>query len=132
MDILPTMIDAGLVRLQIGIESGDQQVIDAYNKHVKIDDIVEFVTYAAACGLTQIATNFIVGGPAESPGATATLIKTLIDRAPGIIDIITGFLRAYPGTEIMDNPEKFNLVLHDQSGRLSGDDYPFVTPVGCS
>ncbi|MEL7660957.1 B12-binding domain-containing radical SAM protein [Acetobacterium wieringae] len=132
MDVLPTMIDAGLIRLQIGIESGDQQVIDAYNKHVKIDDIVEFVTYAADCGLTQIATNFIVGGPAESPGATATLIKTLIDRAPGIIDIITGFLRAYPGTEIMDNPGKFNLVLHDQSGRLSGDDYPFVTPLGCS
>ena len=128
MDVLPTMIAAGLIRLQIGIESGDQQVIDAYNKHVKIDDIIEFVSYAADCGLTQIATNFIVGGPEETSGATAALIETLMDRAPGVIDIITGFLRAYPGTEILNNPKKFNLQLHDQSGRFSGDDYPFVTP----
>lgn len=132
MDILPTMIAAGLIRLQIGIESGDQQVIDQYNKHVEIDDIIEFVSYAADCGLTQIATNFIVGGPAEKPGATANLIQTLMDRAPGVIDIITGFLRAYPGTQIMANPGKFNLQLHDQSGRFSGDDYPFVTPTGKS
>lgn len=128
MDVLPTMIEAGLIRLQIGIESGDQKVIDQYNKHVQIDDIIEFVSYAADCGLTQIATNFIVGGPEETPGATAALIETLMDRAPGVIDIITGFLRAYPGTEILNNPEKFNLQLHDQSGRFSGDDYPFVTP----
>lgn len=130
MDILPTMIEAGLIRLQIGIESGDQTVIDQYNKHVKIEDIIEFVSYAADCGLTQIATNFIVGGPEETPGATARLIQTLMDKAPGIIDIITGFLRAYPGTQILENPEKFNLQLHDQSGRFSDDDYPFVTPRG--
>lgn len=132
MDILPTMIEAGLIRLQIGIESGDQKVIDQYNKHVKIADIIEFVSYATNCGLTQIATNFIVGGPEEEEGATATLIQTLIDQAPGVIDIITGFLRAYPGTQILENPEKFNLQLHDQSGRFSDDDYPFVTPRGKS
>jgi len=132
MDILPTMIDAGLIRLQIGIESGDQKVIDQYNKHVDIKDVIEFVSYAADCGLTQIATNFIVGGPEETPGATADLIQTLIDQAPGVIDIITGFLRAYPGTQILENPEKFNLQLHDQSGRFSDDDYPFVTPRGKS
>jgi len=130
MDVLPSMIDAGLIRLQIGIESGDQNVIDRYNKHVRIDDILEFVSYAAECGLAQIATNFIVGGPKEREGATAELIRELIDRAPGIIDIITGFLRAYPGTEIFENPEKFGLRLHDESGRRTGDDYPFVTPVG--
>ncbi len=132
MDILPTMIEAGLIRLQIGIESGDQKVIDQYNKHVQIDDIIEFVSYAADCGLTQIATNFIVGGPEEEAGATANLIQTLMDQAPGVIDIITGFLRAYPGTQILENPEKFNLQLHDQSGRFSDDDYPFVTPRGKS
>lgn len=132
MDVLPTMIEAGLIRLQIGIESGDQKVIDQYNKHVKITDIIEFVSYAADCGLTQIATNFIVGGPEEESGATAALIQTLMDQAPGVIDIITGFLRAYPGTAILNNPEKFKLQLHDQDGRLSSDDYPFVTPVGCS
>ncbi|MBC3888826.1 radical SAM protein [Acetobacterium paludosum] len=127
MDILPTMIEAGLIRLQIGIESGDQRVIDQYNKHVKVSDIIEFVTYAADTGLTQIATNFIVGGPEEKVGSTAKLIETLTNQAPGVIDIITGFLRAYPGTQILENPEKFNLQLHDEEGCLCGDDYPFVT-----
>lgn len=130
MNVLPVMIDAGLIRLQIGIESGDQNVIDQYNKHVRIDDILEFVSYAADCGLAQIATNFIVGGPKEREGATADLIRELIDRAPGVIDIITGFLRAYPGTEIFENPAKYGLQLHDESGRRTGDDYPFVTPFG--
>ncbi len=73
-----------------------------------------------------------MGGPAEKDGATASLIRTLIDRAPGVIDIITGFLRAYPGTDISEQPEKFGLQLHDASGRRTWDDYPFVTPVGCS
>ncbi|ATW23940.1 B12-binding domain-containing radical SAM protein [Candidatus Formimonas warabiya] len=132
MDVLPAMIDAGLIRLQIGIESGDQKVLDQYHKHVNIEDIIEFVSYAADCGLAQIATNFIVGGPEEDAGATAGLIKTLMDQAPGVIDIITGFLRAYPGTEILKNPGKFSLKLHDENGRLSSDDYPFVTPMGRS
>lgn len=129
MDVLPTMIASGLIRLQIGIESGDQLVLDQYNKHVKIDDIIEFVAYAADCGLTQIATNFIVGGPEEEEGSTAGLIKILMDKAPGVIDIITGFLRAYPGTEILKNPGNFSLKLHDENGRLCSDDYPFVTPL---
>jgi radical SAM superfamily enzyme YgiQ (UPF0313 family) len=64
------MIDAGLIRLQIGIESGDQNVIDQYNKHVKIDDIVELVTYAADCGLAQIATTSSWGGPQKKTEAT--------------------------------------------------------------
>lgn len=132
MDLLPVMIDSGLIRLQIGIESGDQKVLDQYNKHVKIEDIIEFVSYAANSGLSQIATNFIVGGPDEKEGATAGLVELLIDKAPGVIDIITGFLRAYPGTEISNHPEKFSLKLHDRTGSLSGDDFPFVTPAGRS
>ncbi|MDD3169514.1 MAG: radical SAM protein [Eubacteriales bacterium] len=132
MDILPAMIDSGLIRLQIGIESGDQKVLDQYNKHVRIEDIIEFVSYAADSGLTQIATNFIVGGPEEKDGVTAGLIQTLMDQAPGVIDIITGFLRAYPGTEILNHPGKFFLKLHDNNGSLCSDDYPFVTPAGRS
>ncbi|MBP7175146.1 MAG: B12-binding domain-containing radical SAM protein [Thermoclostridium sp.] len=132
MDVLPVMIASGLIRLQIGIESGDQLVLNQYNKHVNIEDILEFVAYAADCGLAQIATNFIVGGPEEEEGATAGLIKNLVDKAPGVIDIITGFLRAYPGTEIQKDPGKFSLKLHDENGHLSSDDYPFVTPSGRS
>ncbi|WKY44656.1 radical SAM protein [Eubacteriaceae bacterium ES2] len=132
VDILPLMIDSGLIRLQIGIESGDQQVIDQYNKHIQINDVLEFASYAKASGLSQIATNFIVGGPREEALKTPNMIKELMDRAPGIIDIITGFLRAYPGTEIFARPEKFSLELHDPEGRICNNDYPFVTPVGLS
>ncbi|WKY47602.1 radical SAM protein [Eubacteriaceae bacterium ES3] len=131
-ECLPLMIESGLIRLQIGIESGDQQVIDAYNKHIKVEDVLEFVAYAKDCGLTQLATNFIVGGPEEEPSKTPDMIRNLIDKAPGIIDIITGFLRAYPGTEIYKSPENFGLDLHDPAGEVCNNDYPFVTPVGLS
>lgn len=129
-DILPEMIDAGLYRLQIGIESGDQRVLNLYNKHVHVEQIEEFVHMAVQMGLPQIASNFIVGGPVEDSQATPNLIKRLLNSAPGVIDIMTGFLRAYPQTEIREIPEKFGLELLNPQGKFAGNDMPFVVPIG--
>ncbi|MDR1885685.1 MAG: B12-binding domain-containing radical SAM protein, partial [Synergistaceae bacterium] len=129
-DVLPEMIDSGLIRLQIGVESGDPGTLRTYRKTSSVEQIEDFVSYAVSCGIAQIATNFIVGGPEEDSDTTPGFIRRLIQSAPAVIDVITGFLRPYPGTDIAREPEKFGLVLHDPAGAFAQDDFPSVSPSG--
>lgn len=131
-DLLPDMVDAGLVRLQVGIESGDRQVLDLYNKQITPEQLEEFMVRAFQAGLPQIAGNIIIGGPRETEGATLKLIRRLLFAAPGVLDLSTSFLRAYPGTRISDQPESFGLRILSESNRETADDYPSVAPDGMS
>ncbi len=131
-DIVPEMIDSGLYRLQIGAESGDQDVLCLYGKQVEVGEIADFVAYAATAGIPQLATNFIFGGPRERPGATENFIEKLLEAAPGVIDVSTGFLRAYPGTPIREYPERYGLELLDGDDVLTREDFPYVVPQGAT
>lgn len=129
-EMLPKMIEAGLVRLQIGIESGDERTLAMYGKQITPKRVLKYVEWAVSCGIPQIATNFIVGGPIEEEGKTEKFIKSLLAKAPGIIDINTGFLRAYPGTAISQNPDFFDVIIKDVDGHTILDDCPGVVPMG--
>ncbi|MBO7709067.1 MAG: B12-binding domain-containing radical SAM protein [Lachnospiraceae bacterium] len=127
--LLREMIDSGLVRLQIGMESGDAGVLKRYNKQVTPEEILELVKMAVEMGLPQIAGNFIVGGPAEQPGVTESFIRKLLNTGAGVVDLSTGFLRSYPLTAISEDPAAFGLKIMAGNDR-SGDDYPYVIPEG--
>ncbi len=73
-----------------------------------------------------------MGGPAEKDGGDASLIRTLIDRAPGVIVYHYRFFTGLPGTEIFENPGKFTCSSMTNPAAGPGTIYPFVTPVGCS
>jgi hypothetical protein len=125
------MVQAGLVRLQIGTETGNQEIMNIYGKKSTIEDIEFVVREAVRSGIPQMATNFIIGGPKESKNTvkeTQDFAERLLRMAPGIIDILTGFLRSYPGTAITNNPSSFGLSIGDSE--TSFDDYPAVIPQG--
>ena len=129
--LLEAMAEAGLARLQIGIESGDPKVLEAYRKGVTPAQIRDAVQAAAAAGIPSIIGNFIVGGAFEDPGTlerSMTLADDLADLAPGRLDLSTAFLTPYPGTAIAEDPARFGLVPIDPQG-LTGDAYayPFFT-----
>ncbi|MZP30586.1 radical SAM protein [Heliobacterium undosum] len=133
-EMLQRMAQSGLVRLQIGIETGDQAVLDLYGKQVTVDEIVRVAQQAVEAGIPQLAANLIIGGPLEGNGETlertAALAERLLTVAPGVIDISTGFLRPYPGTAIARTPGSFGLEIHDPDGSKSVDDFPLITPEG--
>jgi anaerobic magnesium-protoporphyrin IX monomethyl ester cyclase len=131
-DLLPEMVEAGLVRLQVGIESGDRHVLNLYNKHITPELLEEFMARAFQAGLPQIVGNIIIGGPRETAGATLGLIRRLLYAAPGVLDLSTSFLRAYPGTRISEHPEAFGLRILTDAHRMTADDYPSVAPEGMS
>lgn len=108
------MLSAGLHRVQIGIESGDNKVLSYYKKKTTkelIEQAVNFLT-STQVGFCNVNGNFILGGPFEtksSLSASMELAERLLKMAPGKIDIQPIFLAFYPGTPITLSPEKFGL-----------------------
>jgi len=134
-EMLKYMADAGLLRLQIGIESGCRQILDIYAKNTTPEEIEFVVREAVKCKIPQIATNLIIGGPLESEKTTDETIafaEKLLNIAPGVIDITTGFLRPYPGTAISKDPAAFGLKISAENEMKSFDDYPPVSVDGLS
>ena len=126
--LLKEMIDSGLFRLQIGMESGDPRVLKLYNKKTEPAQILALVKLAISMGLPEIAGNFIVGGPREEPGLTAGFMKELLCTGAGVVDLSTGFLRNYPFTPISEDPAAFGLKVITHDSMTAGDDYPSVIP----
>ena len=127
--LLKEMIDSGLYRLQIGMESGDPRVLRLYNKKVTPDEMLALVKLAVGMGLPEIAGNFIVGGPREEPGLTERFMRELLRVGAGVVDLNTGFLRSYPFTAISEDPAAFGLRITASDITAAGNDYPSVIPV---
>lgn len=105
---------AGLVKIQLGIESGDSEVLKAYNKQITIEQIKRVVKNINQVGSVMAVGGFILGGPFESEKSAARTIQLaeeLIYEAPGVFETSAGFLGAYPGTAIERSPESFGLKL---------------------
>ncbi len=135
-DLFKLLRKAGLVRIQIGIESGNQKVLDAYNKKVKIEEIIQAVEILTACDIPSIFGNFIIGGPYETDetvNQSIALAKTLHDKALGRMECAASFLTLFPGTELSINREKYDLeVLDAEVMTTISLQHPVVVPKGKS
>jgi len=126
-DLLRTMVDAGLVRLQIGIESGVQKVLDAYGKGITLAEIEQVVQTAYEAGVPQVFGFFITGGPfenAETQNANRVFAEKLIRMAPGMLVLGPSPLMPYPGTRLTDCPDKYGIAIEDTEGLTTLADYP--------
>lgn len=128
-DLLPLMIEAGLIRIQVGGESGDQCILDAYRKGTTLDQLVEVVEAAKAHGLLSMYANFIVGGAFETRETfekTRDFAVELLHMAPGILGVGKSFYTPYPGTPMYDDPAAYGLIVVDQEGVTGmGDKHVF-------
>lgn len=114
-EILREMIAAGLTCIQFGIESGSNQVLEAYNKHTDYEMILETVKICKKAGIHGITGNFIIGGAFETKETveqSKQLAKELIYEAKGIIELYTVYFAPYPNTRIVNQPERFAIKLH--------------------
>lgn len=123
------MIDSGLGRLQIGIESGNEKILNCYNKSLSLDDIRETVQVCFEEGLLSLVGNFIIGGPfetLETLDKSLAFAKELLELAPGCIDISSSIYTPYPSTKMFLEPEKFGVeILDSELITGSGLDYVF-------
>jgi anaerobic magnesium-protoporphyrin IX monomethyl ester cyclase len=74
-----TMKKAGVVHMQFGLESGNQEILDFYHKQTRLDDIRKAVGQSCRAGFST-AGSFILGAPMETPrhfSATLSFAKSL-------------------------------------------------------
>jgi anaerobic magnesium-protoporphyrin IX monomethyl ester cyclase len=109
-DILQTMKDAGCHTVLFGIESGNQEMLDRINKHIKLDQIKQAVTLCKDVGM-RVFGSFIVGLPGETS-------ETLMDShaLAQELDVLYGyhFLSPFPGTTLKEKITDYDLQLLTQ------------------
>jgi hypothetical protein len=126
-ELLAEMVEAGLVRLQIGIESGVQKILNAYGKNITPNEIETVVRASAEAGLHQVLGFFLIGGPFESEQTleqNKAFADRLIQMAPGVISLGPSALMFYPDTAISRCPEKYGLRVLEHQGITTFADYP--------
>ena len=127
--IAKKMHEAGLIRIQIGVESGNQKVLDAYKKGITLSQIQECVDICYEADILSVIGNVIIGGAFEDRDTlqnTQDFTCDLMRRAPGCYDFNTTIYTPYPGTAMYEHPEDYGMKILDYdctSGR--GDNYAF-------
>jgi radical SAM superfamily enzyme YgiQ (UPF0313 family) len=101
-ELLRTMRRAGLIHVNFGVESGDDEILKAIKKGVRTDQVVRALEWAKEEGLVT-ACNFMLGFPQETP---LELEKTLrfMQRIAPMVDAFStmGVVVPFPGTPIYD------------------------------
>ncbi|WKY47598.1 radical SAM protein [Eubacteriaceae bacterium ES3] len=126
-DLIKEMIKSGMVRMQIGMESGVGHVLDAYGKQASPEDVKKVVEICFEEGLPQLTGNFIIGGAFESLETleqTSKMALEMLESAPGMLDLSTTFIMPLPGTQIYNNPESFGIILEDRECLTANEDFP--------
>lgn len=116
-ELLEKLKEAGMARLQVGVESGDPRTLELYNKRIKLEQIEGIIERMARIGGVSVYGNFIIGGPFENDKifeTTLAFAKKLLNLAPGQFECATSFLAPFPGTPIGEHPEKFGLIVQDR------------------
>ncbi|MBE6253934.1 MAG: radical SAM protein [Prevotella sp.] len=124
LELLPLMKKAGLLRVQLGGESGSQKVLDAYNKKMKVGDLKLVVRELYNAKISSIYINFIIGGANEDYetfGETLDLAKELMIIAPGCAEVGCSIFAPYVGTPMTTQPDKYGIRIID-ANMLSGPD----------
>ncbi len=127
-ELLKAMKETGLIRLQVGIESGDHETLRRYGKRLDLAKLRDLCQLVNEIDGISIFGNFIIGGPYETEASLAKshqLVKDLLYAAPGLFEANSGFLAPYPETPIGRRPDLFGLTVEDDEYLTS------VTPDDC-
>lgn len=93
------MKEAGCRKVDFGIESGDQAVLDRICKGIRLDKAVEAFRVAKRAGLKTTAF-FIIGHPGENWRSAIRTVR--FAGKCGAHSIAVGVMVPYPGTEIWE------------------------------
>jgi anaerobic magnesium-protoporphyrin IX monomethyl ester cyclase len=102
---------AGCIRIEIGVESGVQEIIDKLEKHLKVEHVTRAADIVRAAGITPMFT-FQIGSPFETPESleqTHRLAASL--RAKGAITFFST-MTPFPGTPLVQRAQELGLQIH--------------------
>lgn len=107
-----TLYGGGCREVSVGIESGDQNVLDFLNKKTTVQKMLAGCRNARTAGV-KVRALFMIGTPGEKADTPEKNRDMLINMNADMITLST-FI-PLPGTDIYNSPEKFNceILSHD-------------------
>ena len=114
VEILKKMKRAGIERISIGVESGNQRILNLINKGTKLDQYRKVYAWMAKLGI-ETRGSFILGHPYETWETASDTIRfaKILNLFHAAFNIAT----PYPGTEL------FTMAVHKQGLCLVNDDW---------
>jgi len=101
--LLQTMKRAGLVHVNFGVESGDDDILKAIRKGVTTDQVVRALEWAKEADL-MTACNFMLGFPEDTPDTLERTARFMERIAPMVDSFSTmGVVVPFPGTPLYDD-----------------------------
>ncbi len=118
-ETLKVMKRAGCRALCVGFETGNQEILDAYGKRIKVEDFYTFAKNAHKADI-HFHGAFIVGGPGENLKTMERTLKLAKDIKPDTAQFYP--LMVYPGTvEYTRMKERGMLVTEKYEDYLTAD-----------
>jgi len=128
--LLKTMKESGCWMVMVGIESGNQKIIDTIRKNFKLEQAVDLCNWCKEVKL-MVHPNFIIG----HPGETEETINQTVNFAKKLYSHYSLFtlMVPYPGTELWDTAEKYGKLKVDNFDYFTlGNEHPCFIPYGLS
>lgn len=127
VELYRLMARSGCEELSFGVESGDQEVLNALRKGTKVCHNTEAVQNAKKAGIKVVRALMMMATPGESR-KTLKQNKAWVRQARPDIVSLKVFV-PYPGTDIFDSPAKYSCKLlhrsdHNNSSYRPDDSLP--------
>jgi radical SAM superfamily enzyme YgiQ (UPF0313 family) len=111
--LLRAMKRAGCWQVSIGIESGNQRILDFIGKGITLDEVRNAATWAAELGLS-VKGFFMLGHPTETRSSLAET-RTFANSIP-LTDVVATIATPMPGSQFREIAHRYGrLKQHDWS-----------------
>jgi radical SAM superfamily enzyme YgiQ (UPF0313 family) len=113
-DILTAMRDSGMVSITMGIESGDDTVLDRINKRTSAADNYRALHLCKKLGV-PVRCSLMYGNPGESRESIENTIRMIEETQPDEWNLAV--LAPVPGSAIWERPEEYGIRLDKKAVR---------------
>ena len=128
-EMIRCLAESGCYRLQLGIESGNDEVLKIYEKNTTAEEILEVVKICVESGIREIYGNIILGGAFFGEKTFETdkkFVSELLKIGAGVIEIGVVTYYPLPQTKMTRCPENFGIKICDADFLTSVGDFPQI------
>ncbi|MBC7110001.1 MAG: cobalamin B12-binding domain-containing protein [Archaeoglobi archaeon] len=111
LELLRKMKESGCVALFIGVESGDQEILDRITKNVVLDQTKRAFENMRRAGILSIAS-VAIGYPGETRRSIERTMKFIEEIKPDYF--VASIATPYPGTRFYEEMKESGLIVSDR------------------
>jgi len=127
-EILKYMKDSGCWMVLVGVESGNQEILNRIKKQIKLEQAEQLSSWCKELGL-MFHPNFILGHPGETVDTINQTIK-FARKLHSHFPLFT-IMTPYPGTELWNTAEQYGTINKENFSDFSlGSNKPCFIPYG--